>query len=93
MSPLVRFAHAFQRVLVALTVSVIVNPSFVANAATQARQMEPSQRAPDISKLGPQVGTKVPDFSLPDQHGQTQTLSSLMGPNGLVLVFNRSADW
>jgi len=46
-----------------------------------------------VKKLGPQVGEKVPDFNLPDQRGQTHTLSSLMGPKGLVLVFNRSADW
>ncbi len=49
--------------------------------------------APDVAKLGPQVGEKVPDFSLPDQHGARQTLASLMGPKGLILVFNRSADW
>ena len=48
---------------------------------------------PDVTKLGPQVGMKVPDFTLPDQHGQRRTLASLMGPKGLVLVFNRSADW
>jgi peroxiredoxin len=48
---------------------------------------------PDVQKLGPQVGTRVPDFSLPDQHGQTRTLQSLMGPKGLMLVFFRSADW
>ena len=48
---------------------------------------------PDVQKLGPQVGTRVPDFSLPDQHGQTRTLQSLMGPKGLMLVFYRSADW
>jgi peroxiredoxin len=49
--------------------------------------------APDVGTLGPQVGEKVPDFSLSDQHGQLRTRASLTGPNGLVLVFNRSADW
>jgi hypothetical protein len=53
----------------------------------------PAASAPDVSKLGPQVGEKVPDFSLPDQRGSRQTLSSLTGPKGLVLVFSRSADW
>ena len=48
---------------------------------------------PDVTKLGPQVGERVPDFTLPDQHGREHTLASLMGPKGLVLVFNRSADW
>ena len=39
---------------------------------------------PDPQKLGPQVGGRVPDFSLPDQHCQTRTWQSLMGPKGLV---------
>lgn len=47
----------------------------------------------DVQKLGPQVGTRVPDFSLPDQQGQTRTLQSVMGPKGALLVFFRSADW
>ena len=53
----------------------------------------PPPAAPDVTKLGPQVGDKVPDFSLTDQHGQARTLATLMGPKGLILVFNRSADW
>jgi hypothetical protein len=48
---------------------------------------------PDVQKLGPQVGDRVPDFTLTDQHGQRRPLASLMGPNGLMLVFYRSADW
>ncbi len=47
----------------------------------------------DVSKLGPQVGEQVPDFSLKDQNGKTRTLQSIMGPKGALLVFYRSADW
>jgi cytochrome oxidase Cu insertion factor (SCO1/SenC/PrrC family) len=47
----------------------------------------------EVSKLGPQVGQHVPDFSLKDQNGKTQTLQSIMGPKGAMLVFIRSADW
>jgi hypothetical protein len=47
----------------------------------------------DVSKLGPQVGERVPDFSLNDQNGQTWTLQSIMGSKGAMLVFYRSADW
>jgi cytochrome oxidase Cu insertion factor (SCO1/SenC/PrrC family) len=47
----------------------------------------------DVSKLGPQVGDRVPDFSLKDQNGNTQTLESIMGSKGAMLVFIRSADW
>ena len=47
----------------------------------------------DVSKLGPQVGDRVPDFSLKDQTGKVRTLQSIMGPKGAMLVFVRSADW
>ena len=47
----------------------------------------------DVQKLGPQVGERVPDFSLPDQRGEVHSLQSLMGPKGAILVFFRSADW
>lgn len=61
--------------------------------ALTAVQNTPVATTPDVSMLGPQAGDKVPAFSLPDQQGRTRTLASLMGPKGLVLVFNRSADW
>ena len=66
----------------------------VASAKTEARQATSTPRPKiDVSKLGPQVGGRVPDFSLKDQNGTTQTLHSIMGPKGAMLVFIRSADW
>lgn len=47
----------------------------------------------EVSTLGPQVGARVPAFSLPDQTGKVQTLESIMGPRGAVLLFVRSTDW
>ncbi len=47
----------------------------------------------DVGSLGPKVGERVADFRLPDQNGKVWTRDSLMGPNGLMLVFARSADW
>ena len=47
----------------------------------------------DVSRLGPQVGDQVPDFSLTDQSGRRHTRQSIMGPRGAMLVFVRSADW
>jgi len=44
-------------------------------------------------KTGPEVGTQIPAFSLPDQNGRQQTLSTIAGPKGAMLVFYRSADW
>ena len=47
----------------------------------------------DVASLGPQVGEQVPAFSLPDQNGQVRTLESILGPNGAMLLFHRSASW
>jgi len=44
--------------------------------------------------LGPAIGTKAPDIGTRlDQSGKPHQLSDLMGRNGLVLFFYRSADW
>jgi hypothetical protein len=42
---------------------------------------------------GPAVGSTATDFAATDQVGRTRNLSSLLGPNGALLVFFRSADW
>ena len=47
----------------------------------------------DPATLGPQVGSTVPAFSLPDQNGKEQTSRSLMGPRGMMLVFSRATAW
>ena len=47
----------------------------------------------DGYKTGPEIGQKVPDFALTDQHSRIRTLNDLTGPNGLLLVFSRSANW
>jgi len=47
----------------------------------------------DLSRIGPQVGEKVPDFAGSDQFGRRQTLRSSLGTKGAMLVFFRSADW
>jgi len=43
--------------------------------------------------IGLAVGDNAPPFSLRDQFGQTQTLATLKGSNGTVILFFRSADW
>jgi hypothetical protein len=47
----------------------------------------------DTSKIGPQVGQTVPPVEGVDQFGKRQTLLSIAGPRGTMLVFFRSADW
>lgn len=46
-----------------------------------------------LTGIGLAVGQKAPAFSARDQFGAQQTLDSLKGPNGTVLLFFRSADW
>lgn len=72
-----------KRVIAGLLVAVGLG----VGAAGQQRE------AINVEELGPQVGTRVPSFSLTDQTGRLQTLQSVMGPKGAILVFFRSADW
>jgi hypothetical protein len=43
--------------------------------------------------IGLAVGQRAPAFSVHDQLGRAQTLDTLKGSNGTVLLFFRSADW
>ena len=42
---------------------------------------------------GPEVGERIPDFEAYDQNGALVSLQDVMGPNGAMVVFHRSADW
>jgi peroxiredoxin len=46
-----------------------------------------------FAAVGLNVGQKAPAFSARDQFGGEQTLDSLKGAKGTVLLFYRSADW
>jgi len=39
------------------------------------------------------IGNKLPTLSGTDQFGKPRTFDNLKGPNGLVILFFRSADW
>jgi len=47
----------------------------------------------ELMSIGLAVGQKAPAFSLRDQFGHVQSLDTLRGTNGTVLLFFRSADW
>ena len=47
----------------------------------------------ELMSIGLAVGQKAPAFSVHDQFGRVQTLETLKGMNGTVLLFFRSADW
>src|SRR5262245_40740016 len=80
-----RMSHVVATAVVCAVVGLVARPA-PPQSATQPG-------LPDVQKLGPQVGSRVPDFTLRDQQGQSRTLASLIGPKGLMLVFFRSADW
>ena len=39
------------------------------------------------------VGAQIPPISMSDQYSEAHTFQSLSGKRGLLLFFNRSADW
>ncbi len=47
----------------------------------------------EMMSIGLAVGQKAPAFSARDQFGHLQTLDTLKGANGTVILFFRSADW
>ena len=48
---------------------------------------------PDGHPTGPEVGERLPDFQLPDAHGQLVDFHASRGNAKSVVVFFRSAVW
>ena len=42
---------------------------------------------------GPTVGTQIPAGEFASHDAETRTFSDLMGDRGLLILFNRSANW
>jgi cytochrome oxidase Cu insertion factor (SCO1/SenC/PrrC family) len=82
--------HAFRA---ALATIVIVLTLASAVGSTARQQANAPAATVDVDTVGPQVGDALPEFSLRDQRGQVRSLKSLLGANGAVIVFFRSADW
>ncbi len=61
-------------------------------AAPVAAATEAWREAPPVS-TGIEVGKKIPAFSVPDQTGKLRDFKSIVGPNGAMIVFQRSVDW
>ena len=62
-------------------------------AASALLVAQAPDQLPDVDRFGTQVGETVPDFELVDQAGRARSLASILGPNGAMLVFSRSAVW
>lgn len=48
---------------------------------------------PDGHATGPEIGERLPDFELPDQHGRLIRFHEDRGQAPAVVVFFRSAVW
>jgi peroxiredoxin len=47
----------------------------------------------DFTYIGPAVGERFPDVSLPDQHGRIINLHQTRARRRAVVLFHRSASW
>lgn len=74
------------RTLILLRIGVFM---FTAVALAAAQPAAPV----DVESVGPKIGARVPELSGTDQFGRAHTLQSVMGEQGAMLVFFRSADW
>ena len=55
----------------------------------------PGARFPsiDFTAIGPAVGERFPDLTLPDQTGQVIDLHAVRGGRRALILFYRSARW
>ena len=55
----------------------------------------PQNRYPDTDDYpkGPEVGSSLPDFTLPDQNGNPINYNQTRGNGKALVVFHRSARW
>lgn len=47
----------------------------------------------DFDQIGPNVGERFPDITLPDQFGSPVNLQEHRGDRKGLVVFHRSASW
>jgi peroxiredoxin len=47
----------------------------------------------EFERIGPQVGTRLPDIVLPNQRGELVDIHAARGSFGALVIFYRSASW
>ena len=52
-----------------------------------------SQHLTPAFSTGPAIGELFPDFTLPDQHGNSVNFTAVRGNRRAMLVVHRSAAW
>jgi peroxiredoxin len=87
-----RFNKMMKRGRVVFLVGVVVWAALV-SAADERPRLHPLAKESLDARSGPAVGSQVPFFEVSDMNGKPQIFETLRGPRGLVLAFQRSADW
>ena len=80
-------SHSTRGALLALIATMVASPALAQNFLTDI----PAGSRGMVS--GPEIGERIPDFSAYDQNGNRVGLGDVMGSNGAMVVFHRSADW
>lgn len=64
-------------------------------ARPEQEETPPSRRMleSDDFPTGPAVGEPLPDFTLPDQHGQSVNVTETRDGKRALVIFHRSARW
>ena len=58
-----------------------------------SNDLTPSPMTVDFETVGPRLGTRFPNISLPDQTGRLVDLQADRESDRAVVVFHRSAGW
>lgn len=76
-----------------LVLGPIVPGAWAQEAPPPARH--PAQRIPSAPEFptGPALGERLPDFRLPNQHGETVDFHADRGASRAAVLFQRSAVW
>jgi hypothetical protein len=78
----------------AIALLLLTGAAFTRLAAAPQSPLGPGSPPPvPLERRGLSVGEPIPALDAVDQFGRRQSLAALAGPNGLVLLFVRSADW
>lgn len=85
-----RFRDCALFICIASSLVLAILPGFVgaASAETSAQREVPGNSSSTLK-----VGDQIPAFRATDQFGNERDFQDLKGPNGLVILFFRSADW
>ncbi len=61
----------------------------------QTDERSPGMRYPDSDEFptGPDIGERLPDITLPDQHGNPVNIEAARGEGRALVMFHRSVRW